>query len=331
MAGTSSALVITNLSGDFSGCELREIARPTAGHGQIVIEVTAAALNFPDILMTRGEYQLKPPLPFVLGMEAAGAVVEVGAGVDSFQLGDGVVAVTRVGAFAQHVVVEASVAQHRPRRLTAEQACAFGVAYTTAYVGLVERARLRRGEWVLILGAGGGVGLAATDLAIALGARVIAGAGSAAKLAVIAERYGPEVTLRTDCRFRQPVLDATGMAGADIVYDPVGGPGFRESLGCIAFNGRLVIVGFASGEIPDIPAGLPLIKGCSLLGLRAGEYGRRFPDRAHAVTTELTRLAETGALNPHIHATLPLRAWRDAFQMMVDRSVIGKIVLRPWD
>ena len=320
------ALVVRSLSDDLSGLALADIPPPVCRPGQLLIRVRAAALNHPDLLMTRGTYQLKPPLPFVPGMEMAGEVVEADAG---FAPGERVVAGTRLGAFAELVAVDATSARRIPDSMDDAHAAAVGAAYLTAYVALVRLAGLKPGEWVLVHGATGGVGLAAVDLAHAFGARVIATSRSAAKLAVVARDYPVAASLPAS-GFREAVKELTGGgpgAGAAIVFDPVGGDVFDESTRCIAFGGRLLVVGFTSGRIASVATNIPLIKGFSLIGVRAGEYGRQHPQRGREDADAVWSLAAAGRIRPRVHARYPLERWRDAFEAMARADLIGKLVI----
>jgi NADPH2:quinone reductase len=208
-------------------------------------------------------------------------------------------------------------------------AAAMGAAYSTAFTGLVELGGLQEGQWVLVHGASGGVGLAACDLARAMGASVIATTGSPDKVDRIAALARPDVVIVAEGRIREAVADLTGGALADIVFDPVGGDVFDESTRCVAFGGKLMVVGFTSGRIADIATNIPLIKGFSVVGLRAGEYARRFPERGRAIQSALTRLAEAEAITPAIDRTLPLSRWREGFDAMARRELVGKVVFVP--
>ena len=322
------ALQVQSLAPAYAGCALTDLAIPEPAPGEALIRVRAAALNFPDLLMTRGEYQLKPPLPFVPGMEAAGEVVMAPAG-SGFKPGDRVVAGTRLGGFAEHAAVPAANLRTLPAEVSFETAAAFGSAYLTAWVALVELGQLQAGLWVLVHGAAGGVGLAAVDLAQALGARVIATSASPAKLAVIEREYAPAATILAQGRFRNDVARITGGALADLVYDPVGGEVFDESTRCVAFGGKLLVVGFTSARIPEISVNIPLIKGFSVVGVRAGEYSRRFPERGAAIRDETLRLLADGRIRPRVDRVLPLSSWREGFTAMADREVVGKVVFVP--
>lgn len=322
------ALVIESLAGNYAGCAIRDLPTPTPRPGEVLVAVKAASVNFPDLLMTRGEYQLKPPLPFVGGMELAGEVVGLGEGVDSFAIGDAVVGGAKLGGFADFALLPAAAIRSKPERLSYSQAAAVGAAYLTAYVALVRRARLEPGEWVLVHGAAGGVGLAAVDLARVLGAKVIATSASDAKLKIVADEYAPDVVLNVTRGFREEVKAITG-GGANVIYDPVGGDVFDESVRCIAFDGRLLVIGFTSGRIPTVSVNMPLIKGFSVMGVRAGEYGRQFPDRGRENAQAVWDLANDGLIRPRVHAELPLDRWREAFDLLADRQVVGKAIIRP--
>jgi NADPH2:quinone reductase len=323
------ALIVEHLAPDFAGCVVKDVPTPTPGCGEVLVRVRAASVNFPDLLMTKGEYQFKPPTPFTPGLDLAGEVAALGDGVTSFQIGDAVVGGARLGAFAEYAVLSADALKPKPERLSFAQAAAYGAAYLTAYVALVRRARLEPGEWVLVHGAAGGVGLAAVDLAKALGARVIAASASDDKLAAIQALYAPDATVNVTGGFREAVKAITGGEGADVIYDPVGGDVFDESTRCIAFDGRLLVIGFTSGRIPTVSVNMPLIKGFSVMGVRAGEYGRRFPEKGRENGEAVWKMADEGVIKPHVHAQLPLERWREAFELLSERKVIGKAVIIP--
>jgi len=323
------ALVVEELAPDYAGCVLKEIPTPDPGSGEVLVETRAAAVNFPDLLQTRGEYQHKPPLPFIPGLEMAGVVAKVGEGVTRWKPGDAVVGGARIGGFSEMALTFAQGLRPKPEHLSFGQAAGFGAAYLTAYVSLVRRAEVEPGEWVLVHGAAGGVGLACVDLAKLLGCRVIAASASDAKLAVIGAEYAPDATVNVAGGFRERVKEITGGRGADVVYDPVGGDVFDESVRCIAFNGRLLVVGFTSGRIPTISVNMPLIKGFSVMGVRAGEYGRQFPERGRENSAAIWKLAEEGKLKPRVYKEYALADWRAAFDSLADRQVIGKSVIVP--
>jgi NADPH:quinone reductase len=320
------ALVVSRLSPDLSGCAVEEVAEPAPGAGQLLVRVRAAALNYPDLLMTRGEYQLKPPLPFIPGMEIAGEVIAAGAD-SGFAVGDRVVAGTRTGGFAEVAVCAETAARGIPDRLDFAEAAAVGAAYLTAYVALVRLGGMEPGDWVVVHGATGGVGLAAVDLAKAMGARVIATSRSAEKLRVVAQDYATDATL-TVPGFREAVKEITD-GGADLIFDPVGGDVFDESTRCIAFGGRLLVVGFTSGRIAEVPANIPLIKGFSVVGVRAGEYGRRFPEKGAENLDAIWRLAAEGRIRPRVDRRFALDDWHAAFETMRESAMVGKLVIEP--
>jgi NADPH2:quinone reductase len=322
------ALLVETLSPDLSGVRFADVPHPQRQPGEVLVRIKAAALNFPDLLMTRGEYQLKPPLPFIAGLEFAGEVVE--ADPDSgFAPGDRVYGGQKTGAMADYACVPAGAVQPIPGALSFVQAAALGAAYSTAYTALVEIGGLQAGQWVLVHGASGGVGLAACDLARALGARVIATTGSPAKLEALKAACQPDDALIATGRFREAVAEITGGALCELVYDPVGGDLFDESTRCTAFGGKLLVIGFAGGRIADISTNIPLIKGFSVVGVRAGEYARRFPARGAAIRATVADLAGNGRITPRIDRVLPLSSWREAYAAMARREIIGKVVLEP--
>lgn len=323
------ALVVEALAADYGGCVLKDIETPAPGLGEVRVRVRAAAVNFPDLLQTRGEYQHRPQLPFIPGMEIAGEVDALGGGVTEFQIGEAVVGGARIGGFSAFAVTPAGGLRRKPEGLSFSQAAGYATAYLTAYVALVRRARAEPGEWLLVHGAAGGVGLAAVDLARHLGLRVIAASASDAKLAIVAAAYAPDATVNVTGGFREAVKAITGGRGADIIYDPVGGEVFDESVRCIAFDGRLLSIGFTSGRLPVLPVNLALIKGFTLMGVRAGEYGRQFPDRGRENHAAIWALAEAGQVTPRVHAEYPLSDWRAAFDSLALRQVVGKAVIRP--
>ncbi|MFN7180247.1 NADPH:quinone oxidoreductase family protein [Hyphomonas sp.] len=319
------ALVCRELLPDYAGVAIEDRLLPEPGAGEVRVRIKAASLNFPDLLMTEGKYQLKPDLPFVLGMEFAGIVDEVGAGVEALAPGDEVAGGNRTGAFAEYAVVPAAALRKKPKALSFAAAASYGAAYLTAYVALVRRGNLQAGETLLVHGASGGVGLAAVDVGRLLGATVIATSGSETKRARLKE-FGVEHVL-PDAGFRGAVKDLTGGRGADVIYDPVGGDVFDESVRCIAFDGRLLVIGFTSGRIPSVNVNMPLIKGFSVVGVRAGEYGRQFPERGRENQAAIWQWAEEGRVRPLVHAEVPLADWRRAFEMMRDRQVVGKVAI----
>ena len=322
------ALLVERLSEDLSGVALRDIPCPVPGAADVLVRIRAASLNYPDLLMTRGGYQFKPEVPFIAGMELAGEVVE--APPDSgFVRGDRVMGGAKTGAFAEFASVPARSLRRVPEGLDWPAAASLGAAYSTAYTALVELGGLQPGQWVLVHGASGGVGLAACDLARALGARVIAATHDASKVDRIRTAVSPDSVIVNDGRFREEVSMLTGGALCDLVYDPVGGDVFDESTRCVAFGGKLLVIGFVSGRIPDIAVNIPLIKGFSVVGVRAGEYARRFPARGARIAGEVSRLVSEGAIAPVIDRVLPLSRWREGFDAMANGELVGKLVYEP--
>ena len=320
-------LIVSDLLPDFTGCALGEMADPQPGPDDVLIKIEATALGFPDLLMTHGGYQHKPDLPFVPGMEMAGEVVGLGDAVTDFAPGDKVVS-SGFGGFAELFCAPQSNVRKIPDNMSAAEGAAFGSAYLTAYVSLVRRGMLEKDEWLLVHGAAGGVGLAAVDLGKQLGAKVIATASKDEKLAAIEAAFAPDALININDGFRDKVKDLTG-GGADVIYDPVGGDVFDESVRCIGWGGRLLVVGFANGRIPEISVNMPLIKGFSVVGVRAGEYGRRDPVKGAENQQIIWEMAAKGQLRPHVHAIVPLSEWRDAFEMMRGREVVGRVIIDP--
>lgn len=322
------ALRVERLSPDLSGVALRDLPVPEPGPGEMLVRVRATSLNYPDLLMTRGEYQFRPEVPFTLGLELAGEVVSAPEG-SGFAPGDRVMGGAKTGGMADYAALPATSLRRIPDGLSFAQAAAMGAAYSTAYTALVEIGRLQPGQWVLVHGASGGVGLAACDLAKAMDARVIAATHRADKLARIDQTVAVDAAILNTGRFREDVARITDGKLCQIVFDPVGGDVFDESTRCVAFGGQLQVIGFVSGRIPEIAVNIPLIKGFSVVGVRAGEYARRFPDRGKAIAAEIDALASAGRITPHIDRTLPLTRWREAFDAMAAGEIVGKVVLVP--
>ena len=305
---------------------IEERPSPVPGPGQVLVRVRAASVNFPDYLMTKGLYQLKPELPFTPGMEAAGDILALGPDVTGWTVGDRVVATMRFGAFAEEVLASAEGLMAIPPGFDYATGCAFPAAYSTAWVALRRRDYVKPGETLLVHGAAGGVGLAAVELGKLFGARVIATIGDDAKAEVV-RRYGADVVINYRNGFREAVLEATGGRGADVIYDPVGGDVFDESTRCIAWGGRILIIGFAGGRIADLKTNMALIKGFSVVGVRAGEFARRDPPAGRENMEALLRLCAEGHINPHVSHRLPLEKAADAMKVLANRQVIGKCVL----
>jgi NADPH2:quinone reductase len=301
---------------------LDDVETPTPGEGQVLVKVLGAALNFPDVLMAMGMYQEKPPLPYTPGVELCGEIVETGRRVIGSPAGG-------PGAFAEYALMDAKAAFPAPEGLSDEKAAALYLTYQTGYVGLHRRANIQAGDWVLVHAGAGGVGSAAIQLAKAAGARVIATAGGERKVQVCQELGADHAIDYTAEDFVPIVKEVTGGHGADIVYDPVGGDVFDKSRKCIAFEGRLLVVGFTSGRIPEAPANHLLVKNYSVVGLHWGLYRKHEPAIFGTVHEELARLVEAGAIDPLVSSTLPLDQAPAALTALADRSTVGKVVLVP--
>jgi NADPH2:quinone reductase len=306
---------------------VEELASPVAGPGEVVLSMKAASVNFPDVLIIQNKYQVKPPLPFSPGSELAGIVKSVGDGVTAFKPGDAVMAITGYGAFAEEVKADAARLLPIPAGMDFASAAAFGLTYATSEHALCDRGALKAGETLLVLGAAGGVGIAAIEIGKVLGARVIACASTDEKLAVCREHGADETLNYATEDLRERLKSLTGGKGPDVVYDPVGGAYTELALRSIAWRGRLLVVGFAAGEIPKIPLNLTLLKGCSIVGIYWGEFTRREPQRFLEAMEKLGRWFADGKLKPHISQTFPLERAAEALTMMAERKVKGKVVV----
>ncbi|MEL6486100.1 MAG: NADPH:quinone oxidoreductase family protein [Pseudomonadota bacterium] len=322
------ALRVESLSDDLSGVSLVDVPSPERQPGEVLVRVHAASLNFPDLLMTKGKYQFKPDIPFISGLECAGEVIEADP-ESGFTPGDRVMGGNKTGAFTEIASLPAKVLSPIPTNFSYAQGAAMGAAYSTAYTGLVELCSLKEKQSVLVTGASGGVGLAAVDLANALGATTIAATGVEQKAFAIRELASPDHVIVSEGRFREAVAQITQGGLCDIVFDNVGGDVFDECTRCVSFAGKLVVCGFTSGRIAEIATNIPLIKGFSIVGLRAGEYARRFPERGQAIRSAIHDLAEAGGIRPAVSATLPLSQWREGFEAMARRELVGKMVFDP--
>ncbi len=313
--------------GPLSVLRLEDVPEPDLGAGQVRLKVNATGINFADILTVEGSYQHKPPLPFIAGFETAGEVIEVGESVGNVALGDRVMAGVRPGGFAEQAVVDARAVLPTPEKFDDITAAAFRVGYNTAYHCLLHRGQLKAGEWALIHSATGGVGLAAVELAKLHGAKIIATGGDDTKLAVARDYGADHVINYRNGEFRDQVKEITGGRGVDVVYDSVGGDVFDQSLRCMAWHGRLVVVGFTSGRIPTLSANYALIKGLSIIGCRAGEFRRNDPEGGARMDKDLLGLANGGKLHPHVSHVVPLERAVEGMQLLLDRKVIGKAVV----
>jgi NADPH2:quinone reductase len=306
---------------------LREVAVPQAGAGEVLIRIRASGLNFPDSLIIQDKYQIKAPLPFAPGGELAGVVEAVGEGVMRFKAGDRVAALTHWGGFAEYVTAREDSVTLVPDTMDLDTASAFTLVYGTSLYALKQRGNLKLGETVLILGASGGVGLSAIEVAKAMGARVIAGASTVEKLA-IAQAHGADVLVNyAEQDLKAAVKEITGGKGVDVVYDPVGDkladPAFRT----IGWGGRYLVIGFAGGQIPAIPLNLTLVKGAAIVGVFWGDFVARESAQHHANMAELYAMHAAGQLKPLISARFPVAEGGAAIRLMMDRKVTGKVIV----
>ena len=302
---------------------------PEPGPGEIRLAVHAASLNFPDLLIVQGKYQFRPDPPFTPGSEYAGVVEAVGAGVTHLKPGDPVAALMGSGGFATHAVVKAASAMPLPPGFPLRDAAAFAFTYGTAHHALVDRGQLKAGETVFVLGAAGGVGTAAIQVAKAAGAIVIAGASTDEKCALCKEIGADHVVNYVTTPLRDALKSLTGGRGPDVVLDPVGGPLAETALRGIAWRGRYLVVGFADGQIPALPWNLPLLKGASIVGVFWGDYVRREPAANARMLGELAQWYAQGKVKPVIDEILPLSRLQEAYTRIADRAILGKIVLVP--
>jgi NADPH2:quinone reductase len=306
-----------------------EMPEPQPQRGEVLVEVAAAGVNFPDVLMVAGAYQVQVPPPFVPGHELAGTVVAVGEDVTDFEVGQRVAGNLPWGAFAERVSVLAEALVPVPDAIDLGEAAAMLLTYSTSHYALKARANLQHHETVVVLGAAGGVGIAAVQIAKQLGARVIAAASSAEKLEFCRENGADEVINYAEEDLKGRIRELTGGQGADVVFDPVGGSVTEAALRATAWNGRLLVVGFASGEIPRIPLNLTLLKGCQIVGVFWGSFVARDPKQHRENVRELFEWLEQGRLRVHIDGTFPFERASEALACLAERRVRGKVVLEP--
>jgi NADPH:quinone reductase len=326
---TNMKAVLCKSFGPTATLVVEDVAAPVPGPGQVVIDVKAAGANFPDALMVQGKYQLKPPVPFSPGCEAAGIVRIAGEGVKHVKPGDAVVALMPWGAFAEEALVDAGNVMPLPPGADMAAAAALLFAHGTSLHALKDRAQLKAGETLLVLGASGGVGLAAVELGNLMGAHVIAAASTDAKLAVCREHGAESVVNYATESLKDRVRELTQGRGADVVYDPVGGDYSETALRSIARNGRYLVIGFANGEIPRIPLNLPLLKECAIVGVFWGQFMQKEPKANAANLRQLFAWLASGELRPHIFARYPLSGVPEALDALLNRAVSGKIVILP--
>ena len=304
-----------------------ELPTPQPGPGQVLLEIKAASLNFPDLLIVQNKYQIKPPLPFVPGSEYAGVVQAVGEGVKHLKVGQNVACLSGTGGFATHTLAPAAMCMPLPANFPFVDAAAFIMTYATSHHALIDRAQLKAGETVLVLGAAGGVGTAAIQIAKAAGAHVIAAASTDEKCA-LCKAQGADATINySQGDLREAIKAATDGKGPDVIYDPVGGDFAEPAFRSIAWRGRYLVVGFASGPIPSLPLNLALLKGASLVGVFWGDFAKREPQNNAAMTQELAQWYAQGKIKPVIDRTMPMSDLFAAYDRMVSRQVQGMLVM----
>ena len=310
---------------------VEEVESPTVKGGEVKIAVHACGVNFPDVLMIQGLYQMKPPFPFSPGLEVAGEVIEVGAGVDNVQVGQRVMSILQYGGFAEEVVVPAVMVMPLPANMSYEHGAGFPLVYGTSHVGLIHRGKLQAGETLLVLGAAGGVGLTAVEIGKLTGATVIAAASTPEKLA-LTQAYGADHVLQyTEEDLSARLKDITNGRGVDVVYDPVGGEMFHKAVRRVAWEGRYIVIGFASGDIPDYPINLALLKNISLVGTFWGAYTMQNPAVIlNSFQTLLGWYAE-GKLKPHTSNVYPMAQAGDAIAELMERRAMGKVIVKMRD
>lgn len=308
---------------------LEELPSKPLAAGQVRIAVHAAGVNFPDVLMIQGKYQFKPPLPFVPGTEIAGEVIEVGSEVSTVKVGQRVMSLVNIGGFAEEAIVAANNCMTIPNRMDFVTAAGFTMTYGTTYYALVQRANLKPGEVLLVHGASGGVGTAALDIGRNLGAKLIATGGSDEKLERVANQYGVEhvINYRTTPNWKDKVKELTLAQGANVIYDSVGGEVLEQSLRCVAWDGRVLVIGFAGGEIPKIAANLVLLKNAALVGVFWGAWITREREINRANFETMFQWYNEGKLKPIVSHTFPLSQTKEALEAIVQRQVVGKCVI----
>lgn len=319
--------IVCSSFGPPENLQLQEVDDPVAGPNEAVVEVYAASLNFPDGLQIQGKYQFQPPMPFIPGSEVGGIIKSIGPGLTGFAVGDRVMATPGIGGLAQLVKVKADALRAIPDNMDFRTAAGFAMVYTTSYYALKQRARLQPGETLLVLGASGGVGLAAVELGKLMGARVIAAASTAEKLEFVSRLQPDELLNYGDGDLKEKVKALTDDRGADVIYDPVGGDLFDQSCRCINWNGRLLVVGFTSGRIPEYKANLALLKGSSMVGVFLGRFRKEEPQEYEKNFQELLAMYSQGKLRPVITESFPMTDYVAAFNVFTARRVMGKVTL----
>jgi NADPH2:quinone reductase len=319
--------IVCNETGALEDLALQESQGPQPGKGEILLDVKAAGINFPDLLTVQGKYQFKPPLPFTPGTEVAGIVAAVGEGVTSRKVGDKVIATLQIGAFAEQCVASEHSAYEMASSMSFEQGAGFSITYGTSYYALKQRAKIQPGETLLVLGAAGGVGIATIQIAKAMGVTVIAAASSEEKLDFACEAGADmRINYATE-NLKERVKELTNGKGVDVVYDPVGGDYSEQAFRSIAWDGRFLVIGFASGPIPAMPLNLALLKGASLVGVFWGSWAARCPQESQQNFKELIDMVETGKFSPLVTEVYPLDDYQAAFASIAERRAKGKVIL----
>jgi NADPH2:quinone reductase len=306
---------------------IEEVDDPIAGDGEVLVDIKAAGINFPDVLVIAGTYQVKVPPPFVAGNEVAGIVEAVGPGVTHYKPGDRVIATPTGGGFAEKCVVNQKLCMPLPDGMSFEQGAGFTITYATSYHAFKQSTKLKAGETVLVLGAAGGVGITAVEIAKATGARVIAAASSGEKLAFAREAGADETINYSEQPLKETVKEMTGGKGVDVVYDPVGGELAQQALRSLAWHGRYLVIGFACGDIPKFPINIALLKEASIIGVWWGAWSQHNPKDSLNNMLELAAMVAKGDLNPRVTESYPLERFVEAFASITERRAKGKVIL----
>ena len=319
--------VVCSSYGPPENLKLEEIDEPELDDHQALVEIYAASLNFPDGLQIQGKYQFQPPMPFIPGSEVAGIIKKLGSGLQGFNIGDRVMATPGIGGLAELAAVKSESLRKIPDNMDFKTAASFAMVYTTSYYALKQRAKLKSGETLLVLGSSGGVGLTAVELGKLMGARVIAAASSNEKLEFV-KQLNPDFLINyNECDLKETVKDLTDGKGADVIYDPVGGDLFDQCCRCINWNGRLLVIGLTSGRIPSYKANLALLKGSSMIGVFLGRFKKEEPATYEQNFRELLDMYREEKLNPIVTKSFPLEEYADAFNIFTKRKVMGKVTL----
>jgi NADPH2:quinone reductase len=319
--------VVCSSYGPPENLTLENIPNPTANENEAIVEVYSASLNFPDGLQIQGKYQFQPPMPFTPGSEVGGVIKSLGSGLKGFEIGDRVMAIPGLGGLAEEVVVKSEGLRKIPQSMDFKTAASFAMVYTTSYYALKQRANLKPGETLLVLGASGGVGLTAVELGKLMGARVIAAASSDEKLEFVKQLQPDEILNYSDGEVKEKVKELTNGQGADVIYDPIGGDLFDQCCRCINWNGRLLVIGFTSGQIPQYKANLALLKGSSMVGVFLGRFRNEEPEEYEKNFKELLEMYDQERLKPLVTESFQLKDYAAAFNVFSERRVMGKVIL----